>query len=201
MKPPLKRFKMKEAHTWSEEQWNERLPLFYAAIERYASAGVSLLIPYQECLRLFAGMKYGRNPYNWAFIDIINSLIGKQHELGLTEPIDFVFDKGNEERIVGAWDAYKASAPPATLKLLGDKPTFGNDEEVKPLQAADLLAWVKRRNFQKRQEPNLKTRKMPWVKTRELLYLDMEWTPARIQQAYDILQKAGAERVAKAGKN
>jgi hypothetical protein len=60
-----------------------------------------------------------------------------------------------------------------------------------PLQAADLLAWWRRRNFERKHNQKLKTRKSPWTKKRELLYLEMEWTPERIRQAYDLLYGKG----------
>lgn len=53
MKPRLERFKMSEAANWSDQQWNERLPLFYRAIENYAAAGLSISIPYDEFCRVF----------------------------------------------------------------------------------------------------------------------------------------------------
>ena len=188
MKPPLARFKMSEAHgTWSEQQWNERLPLFYGAIEAHASAGVSILIPHLEYSKVFAGKQLVKNPYHFAFVDLVGMLLGKQHELGLTEPIHFVFDKGNDERVANAWDTFKTFAPPKIQKIWGTKPQFADDERVLPLQAADLLAWLRRRKFAKRLNPHLKTRRSPWKKKRELLYLEMEWTKNRIQQAYDAM--------------
>jgi len=55
--------------------------------------------------------------------------------MGLMGPIAFVFDKGNEERIAGAWDKFKLTASPCVKELLGEKPTFGNNEDMLPLQA------------------------------------------------------------------
>jgi len=56
MKPAVKRFKMSEAANWSDQQWKERLPLFYRAIENHVAAGLSLTIPYDEFRRVFRGI-------------------------------------------------------------------------------------------------------------------------------------------------
>jgi hypothetical protein len=178
---------MNEAYNWSEEQWNERLPLFYAAIENYVSAGISMLIPYKEHLRIFAGKKYATNPYYFAFADIIAQLRQYQHLMNITEPVDFIFDRGNSEEIQRASEPFFSTVPKEAKLLLGKTPKFEDDEEVLPLQAADLLAWWRRRNFEMRQDATLTTRAAPWIKKRELLYLEMEWSPERIQQAYDRL--------------
>jgi len=79
MKPPLARFKMSEAHgTWGEQLWNERLPLFYGAIERHVSAGVSMLIPYPEYSKVFRDKQYAANPYYFAFTDIIAQVTARR---------------------------------------------------------------------------------------------------------------------------
>jgi hypothetical protein len=185
LKPPLKRFKMAEAHAWSEQQWTERLPQFYRTIEKHVSAGIAIIIPYPEYTKIFGREQYAKNPYHVAFISIILQLAKHQKDLQLTEPVDFVFDKGNDDRIAKAWEGFVAKRPEEERRLLGKRPIFGDDVEMKPLQAADLLAWWRRRNFEKRLDQKLHTRKAPWKKTRELLYLDLEMTEKGMQEMYD----------------
>lgn len=188
MKPPLAFFKMKLAHgTWGERRWTEQLPLFYAAIDNHVSAGISLLIPRQEYQRVFGSKRHAENPYNLALPLIIRQLTEYQHKLNLTGPVDFIFDEGNGEKIVTAWDGFVASAPPATQKLLGARPSFGDDKKMKPLQAADLLAWCRRRKYETKMNPSRRTRPLPWVKKRELRYLDLELPNENIQVAYDMI--------------
>lgn len=169
----------------------ERAPAHvYRVIERHVTAGISLIIPYVEYRRVFAGKRYASNPYHFAFSEIIAHLAQHQHRLGLTEPVDFIFDRGNDDRIQRAWNKFFASAPPEVTKLLGKRPEFGDDETMLPLQAADFLAWWRRRNFAARHGGD-RSRPPPKLKSRELWYLDFEWTPARIQQAYYALYGKG----------
>lgn len=185
MSPRLERFKMAEAHGWSDQQWKERLPLFYRTIEDHVTAGISVIIPFQEYTKIFGGIKYAKNPYHVAFINIILQVAKYREDLRLTEPVDFVFDKGNDERIAKAWEGFISKRPEEERRLLGKRPTFGDDVEMKPLQAADLLAWWRRRSFEKRLDPTLHVRKSPWKKTTELLYLDIEMTEKGMREIYE----------------
>lgn len=100
MSPRIGRFKMKDAHgQWSDQQWNERLGLFYRTIKDHVSGAVSLAWPFDAHKDIFAGKKISQNPYHFAFLAIIKTLIDNKERMGITEKIDFVFDKGNSERI------------------------------------------------------------------------------------------------------
>jgi hypothetical protein len=46
-----------------------------------------------------------------------------------------------KDKIVRAWDAFKANASADTRNLIGNVPGFVDDKKFKPLQAADLIAW------------------------------------------------------------
>ena len=55
------------------------------------------------------------------------------------------------------WYAHmKDTAPPETRKRMGSTPIFRDDEQVLPLQAADLVAWRRRRLLESsRRDPEL----------------------------------------------
>jgi len=88
-----------------------------------------------------------RHPYYLSFQSIVQKVAEYQAYLGSTIPVDFVFDKqgdiGNEALFWYA--AMKQTAPANVRALMGSTPVFRDDTEVLPLQAADLIAWHKRR--------------------------------------------------------
>ena len=82
------------------------------------------------------------NPYYFAFKAITDMIAQYQHQLGIDGPVDFIFDEeGEKSRLVGMWDRLKLSSLPAFRKNMGAEPVFKKDEDVSPLQAADLYAW------------------------------------------------------------
>jgi len=88
-----------------------------------------------------------RHPYTLIFYPLIIKLAEWQHSAGITLPTDFVFD---EQGDVGAetvlWYEYmKYLQPPHLQALMGSTPIFRDDKRILPLQAADLIAWHKRR--------------------------------------------------------
>jgi hypothetical protein len=66
-------------------------------------------------------------------------------------PIDFFFDEqGNVGLNAVLWYPWMVKgAPPEAMALLSGPPIFKNDEEILPLQAADMLAWHMRKMRQK----------------------------------------------------
>ncbi len=88
-----------------------------------------------------------RHVFSLVFQAILHTVAEYQLQRRITIPADFVFDEegdiGNEALIW--YPAIKGSAPPQVRALMGATPVFRNDEEVLPLQAADLVAWHKRR--------------------------------------------------------
>jgi uncharacterized protein DUF3800 len=82
------------------------------------------------------------NPYYFAFKAITDLVAQYQHELGIEGPVDFVFDdEAEKSRLAGMWDRLKLSSSPEFRKNMGADPVFGRDEDLPPLQAADLYAW------------------------------------------------------------
>lgn len=74
----------------------------------------------------------------------------KKHcnQIGLAREVEFIFDKqmGAKARVADAWKFFESEAP-RMLDFMGGMPSFKNDEELAPLQAADLMAWWIRRQI------------------------------------------------------
>lgn len=165
MRPRLARFKMNEVDLGSELQM-ERVRHFYRVIEDHVLAQVAIAVPCRELNELvprFDVQQFLVNPYFLAHKVIVNVTAQLQREAGLTDPIDFVFDKRSEEpRLLQAFQYYMGTLPPEFSEVTGAMPIFRDDVEFLPLQAADLLAWWMRklwlsdRSISKRYVP------LPW---------------------------------------
>jgi hypothetical protein len=85
------------------------------------------------------------SPYEFMMDQMIMGIADNQEALGFKEKIDFVFDDNFTEReeIRKNWPLFR-EVNPEIAHLLGDEPQFKNDLDWKPLQAADMLAWLVR---------------------------------------------------------
>jgi len=88
-----------------------------------------------------------RHAYFTCFMTILYKVAEYQAHRGITTPADFIFDeKGDIGLEALLWYSFiKKIARPGVQKLMGATPIFRNDEQILPLQAADLVAWHKRR--------------------------------------------------------
>lgn len=100
-------------------------------------------------------LPYGRDaanhPYFLSFYWLIIT-IAVLHSIRKPEPCDFIFDEQSliGEIALGWWGMFKknASATPSGtsyLPFLGAPPTFKDEKQFRPLQAADLYAWLTNR--------------------------------------------------------
>lgn len=90
-------------------------------------------------------------PILFVLYGIIGEVANNQHKIGSTEAIDFFFDEQvmEKDKVIRDWDTFKL-AHPELIHLIGQTPAFRDDKRVKPIQAADMLAWVARTQAQNR---------------------------------------------------
>jgi hypothetical protein len=145
----------------------------HRVIENHVLAGINCIIRPNEYANVFRNSAVPtklHNPYYFLFFGLITALAASQHRLGLNERIDFIFDQVREKAtIVDSWDVFKLLAE-APRELLGDTPSFKNDQTTLPLQAADMCVWIARMRFLKSVPP------LPWVGRREIFGLEFVWT-------------------------
>ncbi|WP_263377129.1 DUF3800 domain-containing protein [Granulicella aggregans] len=89
----------------------------------------------------FKGL-FGSRLYDWAFADAIMCVTTRQREKGETGIIDFTFEHRNELKAAIDPDMMRRwkSAMPEELRRLVGTPVAKHDDELPPLQAADMLA-------------------------------------------------------------
>ncbi len=74
------------------------------------------------------------------------------------QKIDFIFDKAGESKaILEVWGDYIKNRPDEIRQYYGATPRFEDDEEFKPLQAADFWAWWVRRWYLARTPEKIET--------------------------------------------
>ena len=154
MKPRIKYFKFKEAMGFSgefsgisEESRNEKLRLLVDLIAEYKILGAASVIPHDLFQKYF-----GRHPdptindpYAPSLLGIVAEVIRHYKSLGIEEKIEFVFDyqptAGQMASAERGWGHFVAALPPEYRELVTKHPpSFLDDKDVMPLQAADLCA-------------------------------------------------------------
>jgi hypothetical protein len=159
MPPRLEYFRMTEIFSrWAKDKdyWTERLTLFHDIIEEFASASFAIAFSINNFKKTHAILEpYDRkkpNAYNFACYELMAQLARGQEQLGLSGPIEFIFDEQLMEKpqIIEAWEWMWTVAkpnPPNLKEIIGGTPSFKDDKQVLPLQAADFIAWWMRRRF------------------------------------------------------
>lgn len=154
MKPRWPYFKMSEVGASEDPERWERAGWFYRVIEDHAQAFATVVVEIEALRRVVRELGLPdllENPYVTAYRAIVDFTSQYQHELGITDPIDFIFDEhGQADQIRRGFEVFKKFTSPELLPRLGRAPRFEKDTEFLPLQAADLLAWHVRKHWLKR---------------------------------------------------
>jgi len=130
-----------------------------------------------------------QDPYYLLFFDLIAQMARSQRELlRLNDTTDFIFDDqiGKKDRLISAWESFKAMALPAFREVMGDTQIFRDDKNILPLQAADFHAWLVRKRWE---EVSLGQQRaqMPWAKQREIPDITVEWAEPQLRTVYSTL--------------
>lgn len=152
MKPFLLKNHNSPFYGWTEEERDVRLDKFVRVINRHVEHGIVSAVPIDLYKRYFTG-KFNINaidrPYFLTFFGIMTNLlkIAKQvHD----DQVDIFFDtQGNESKslLVREYERFISLAPPEIQHIAPTIPKFKCEQKFKPLQAADMLAWLVRRYF------------------------------------------------------
>jgi len=159
--PGLDYFKMQEAFTlngqfgrekgWTEPLRDERVEALAELTRAYSMAAFSAVVLHEEYQVHLSGQvdRLIDHPYFLMYGNVIYSAIKWQVDNGMNEPIDFIFDDQlrDSTEIIAKFGDMFTRAPDFVKSRIKNRPTWGNDKDHKPLQAADLLAWHIRRGF------------------------------------------------------
>jgi len=168
--PALDYFKMSEAagfweqfsrkRGWNETNREDRLATFARIINKYAMLRVSASIRHDLFEKYLLSLPaIERNlavdePYITLAMHFVSGATMFAYDNGIRDPIDFIFDEqaGFKDELRERWPVYKrlyqlTPRGRQLAPLLGAEPSFLDEKERKPLQAADLYAWQARDHY------------------------------------------------------
>jgi hypothetical protein len=182
---------------WTAQQRDARLIEFVKTINKHAMHGIVSVVPIEPYLRLFKG-KFKPDaldrPYFISFFGILVNLLLLTRRLQLDDRIDFIFDEEGGESEALLMEQYRlcmSMAPVDVQNLCGGPPSFKKDHELRPLQAADMIAWHARRYYndlyagkQPEAEPSNVYLANLFLPDHDILDV---WTEDRLREARDAL--------------
>jgi hypothetical protein len=136
---------------WKPQDRDTKVLKLIALIQKHSMYAVDLAVAAGPFRTIFGRAKRPFNkPHAIAFPHLVTWMLGTAAKRAQREKVRLVFDRGVLEREAEITEAYVAMMkhlPPALTSLLDQRPSFEDDKEVGPLQAADLWAWHVRRQY------------------------------------------------------
>jgi hypothetical protein len=159
---------------------------FYRLIEQFGiTAAISCAVRTGELRKAIdeykwpvkvTGLERIKNPYFFGFKAITDMLAQYQGQLGIDEPVDFIFDDQSESAdLKGLWAMLKLSSAPEFRKNMGREPMHKSDIDAVPLQAADMWAWWVRKWCKENVSNWGKTLPFPWGMRRDIRRLHVDF--------------------------
>jgi len=152
--PPIwHKFKMKKARRRMAISANDRrrVEAHYQIILDHVSLELCFALPLQPFYKIadeFKIPRLERNPYFLAWNAIISLYTGYAKKIGITEPVEFIFDEQSENtKTKLAWEYLYGLFPMRQRKYIQLMPRYESDTRWMPLQAADFIASCRREEF------------------------------------------------------
>ena len=173
----------------------EQAGLFYKLVCRHLDVHISCTIRRQDLRDAFESISWPdwidnldvlTNPYFSAFDSIIKALATEQSRLGISGPVDVIFDDHvDKSKCLVAWDILKRHGDRRIRQMLGGTPIFGNSAKLPQLQAADILAYWTRasQEIDGNQYGNFKL-SMPWPTPAGMRGVHIFYEPAMIKRNF-----------------
>lgn len=145
-----------EFRGWSEDARDQKVLALARVIRGSNPWSIECSVSRDEYARILEPVSPAplKSPYFSCFWGIIDTAARYHRSLGIdgVPPVDFIFDDqggvGDEAVMWYRW--LKDEIPPDLRVLLGSTPIFRSDQQIIPLQAADMLAWHLRRMHERK---------------------------------------------------
>jgi hypothetical protein len=151
---PLLKSKGAKRRLLSDESFKKRYIEHYDIILRHAQAAICVAVPIAPFMQVCHECnvpRFQRNPYFIAFNSLISLYVGHARKINMQEPLELIFDDQSDKvHILNAWDRYTNNMPKRFRPFILGAPAFKADSRFLPLQAADLIAYWKRCEYEER---------------------------------------------------
>jgi Protein of unknown function (DUF3800) len=141
-----------EFRGWSAEDRDKKLRGLARVIRHFQPVSIHYSVSRNEVNEIIKPVApYGfASPYFYCFNGIILPLATQQAKYPIKVPIDFIFDnqEGLGEEVRFIYKCIRDIQPKTVRDMLSVDPLFRDDKQVLPLQAADMLAWHVRRQYE-----------------------------------------------------
>jgi hypothetical protein len=208
---------------WDERDRDARLRQFWAITKKYVDYGVVSLVedaPYQAAFRGKLSKTFDHS-YFYVVTRLMMRTLSREGVIERRDAkVSFVFDQqelGQKREILSWWEYMKLASPiadevfgPLSLKWhkhVGRAPAWKDEKELVALQAADMLAWVARRNCEvcwnygrQKFEKRIKRRIAAAIPERfdfELIYEPAEHLPNKLVLRQKFTYETGKTRSAR----
>ena len=137
---------------WSEAEKDRKLESLARIIAIFQPVSFEVSVSRVECAEIVTPISprgLGRPHFSCAFLTM--STVGQYASRMRGQlSIGFVFDEqdGVDNDVDMFFPVLHQSLPPKVRRCINGKPEFGDDKKVLPLQAADMLAWHIRRDYE-----------------------------------------------------
>jgi hypothetical protein len=181
------------------EQRDAKLCKLYEIIDAHVSFSVSVVVHTESRKRIFSKGPFSKeatNPFFGAFSALIGNVARMTIAHGMTEKIDWVFDdRMDKTKLLREWDDVIQKVGKDVSHVLGSTPIFKSDDDVLPLQAADMEAWWLRRRWSEKLK-GLPRLEYPWIPS-SIPEIWVVFDEAENQKSYDKVLKAATDMIAK----
>lgn len=186
----------------SDAERDARLKSLIQIVNRHAMHGIVSVIPYGLYNRFIRGNFALQStttldrPYFLSFFGVMTRLFQIVDKLKLNDKIDFIFDTQDSENksiLMSEYERFISLAPGNIGALSAGYPSFKKDEDLLPLQAADMLAWHIRKYYFQHHNGNDPTKHPSNVYLANLFkqendVLDL-WDEKRLKEVADALSR------------
>jgi Protein of unknown function (DUF3800) len=139
---------------WSREEVDARVLRLAIAVNKHVLASIQTAIRKEDFANILGGLPSDdpsmNRPYPFLFFSIVQGLVSRLDSLGVSDKVEFCFDIQPDEKMQTLRRVFEIAKPMYQGwlgKRIAGEPRFEDDEEVTPLQAADLMAWHFRKNL------------------------------------------------------
>lgn len=151
---------------WSREDRDEKLAKATSIIQKYNFLGFSVMMLHDHYVDVFSDLLHAKqwHPYRILLGGLVSYLDSYLLEHSIDEPVEVFLDTQTEQKAdaIAAWQEEFAFHPHRRRSVFSSEPSWGDEKEILPIQAADMIAWEIRQGAAKTLR-NKPISRLPWA--------------------------------------